>query len=124
MKIIDSCGWLEYFADGPNADFFAAHLLNYKKLIVPSLTVFEVFKKLLQSCPEEQALELIAQMQQGKVVPLTDDIAISAAKLSHDHKIPMADSIIYATAKHYNATLYTQDDDFAGFEDVKYKKKK
>jgi predicted nucleic acid-binding protein len=124
MNIVDSSGWLEYFADGPNAEHFVAPLKKTGDLIVPSITLFEVFKVILRERNEDQALRAIAVMQQGRVVDLSSDIAIEAAKISVENKIPMADSIILATARLYGATVWTLDEDFSGLPDVRFYQKK
>ena len=120
MNIVDSSGWLEYFADGPNADRFAAPLGNSAELLVPSITLYEVFKIVCRQRGEDAALQAVAMMQQGKVIELSSSIALLAAKLSLDVKTPMADSIILATAQIHSALLWTQDKDFEGLSDVKY----
>lgn len=120
MNVVDSCGWLEYFADGQNADFFAPIIEHTALLIVPSISLFEVFKRVLQQRGENEALRAVALMQQGRVVPLDDALALSAAKLSFDLKLPMADSLILATARAHTAVLWTQDDDFARIQGVQY----
>lgn len=124
MNVVDSSGWLEYFADGSNAVVFAPVIEKTKDLIVPTLCITEVFKKVLKEQGENMALEAIALMQQGKVVDLTLPIAINAAKIGYELKIPLADSIVYATAQHYQAILWTQDCDFHGLKNVKYIQKK
>jgi predicted nucleic acid-binding protein len=123
MNVVDSSGWLEYFADGPNADFFAPSIENVADLIVPSISVYEVFKKVLEQRGEGNALQVVAVMEQGVVVDLDTTIALSAAKISLDLKLPMADSIILATARKYDATLWTQDSDFRGIEGIHYVEK-
>ncbi len=123
MNVVDSSGWLEYFANGANADFFAPAFVQTDELVVPSVSIYEVFKRVLQQRGEEKALQAVVAMQQGKVVDLSAEIAINAGKLSHELKMPMADSIILATARAYEATLWTQDEDFAGLSDVRYAKK-
>lgn len=120
MNIVDSSGWLEYFADGSNADLFAAPLGNSAELLVPSITLYEVFKVVCRQRGEDAALQAVAMMQQGKIIELSSSIALLAAKLSLDVKTPMADSIILATARMYEAVLWTQDNDFAGLSGVKY----
>jgi len=120
MNVVDSSGWLEYFADGPNAEKFAPGIQNHRDLVVPTLSIYEVFKRVLQQRSETDALRAIALMQQGRVVDLNISIALLAAKLSAELKLPMADSIMLATAREYQATLWTQDADFEGVEDVKY----
>ena len=120
MNIIDSSGWLEYFADGPNASFFSPPLQKIADLIVPTVTIYEVFKVVLRQRSESDALQSVALMQQGSVVDLTSSISILAAKASIDYRLPMADSIILATARVYKATIWTQDSDFKGIEGVRY----
>jgi predicted nucleic acid-binding protein len=124
MNIIDSSGWLEYFADGPNAPFFSPPLQNTAELIVPAITIYEVFKTVLRQRNESDALQAAALMLQGSVVDLTATISILAAKISLEHEMPMADSIILATARLYQATVWTQDSDFQGIAGVQYIPKK
>jgi predicted nucleic acid-binding protein len=112
LNIVDSSGWIEYFADSRNANNFSKPIENTNELIVPSIILFEVFKKLLTESSEDIALTAIAHMQQGKVIDLDQEIALSAARVSFENKIPMADSIIYFTSTKYNATLWTQDEHF------------
>ena len=120
MNVVDSSGWLEYLADGPNADFFAPAIENTTDLVVPSLSLYEVFKRVLQQRGEGDALQAVAVMSQGKVVDLDMDLALSAARISVEYKLPMADSVMLSTAHLYDATLWTQDADFEGVEGVKY----
>ena len=119
MNVVDSSGWLEYFADGPNAKFFAPAVEATRDLIVPTLSLYEVFKRVLQQRGENDALQAAALMQQGLVVELTSPIALSAARLSADTKLPMADSIMLATARAHQAAFWTQDADFEGVAGVK-----
>ena len=123
MNVVDSSGWLEYFADETNADFFADAIENIDDLIVPAISIYEVFKRVYQQRGEGDALQSVAMMEQGKVVELDTTLALSAAKISLDLKIPMADSIILATARSYDATLWTQDVDFKGIAGVEYAEK-
>ncbi|OGU10687.1 MAG: twitching motility protein PilT [Ignavibacteria bacterium GWB2_35_12] len=123
MNIVDSSGWLEYFTNGKNADFFAPAIEKTTQLLVPTVILTEIFKKVLTTNGEDEALYIIAQLQQGEVVYLTTEIALNAARFGFLHKLPLADSIIYATAKMYNASIYTQDADFKGLEKVFYIKK-
>lgn len=120
MNVVDSCGWLEYLADGPNADFFAAAVEDTSDLVVPSLSLYEVFKKVLQQRGEGDALQAVALMSQGTVVDLNMDLALLAAKISVELHLPMANSIILATARQYEANLWTQDADFADIQGVRY----
>ena len=118
--MVDSSAWLEFFADGPNAERFAKPITDLTRLIVPSITLFEVFKRILQQRDENAALRAIAAMRQGRVVDLDLEIALAAAKLGHVLKLPLADSAILATARKFNATLWTQDADFEGVAGVRY----
>ncbi len=120
MNVIDSSGWLEYFANANNAGFFSKAIQDTSRLVVPTLSLFEVFKRILQLRDENDALLAVATMQQGHVVDLTPSLALAAAKLSTTTKLPMADSIMLATARAYQATLWTQDADFKGHADVQY----
>jgi len=120
MNVVDSSGWLEYFADGPNADDFAGPIADRANLIVPVITLYEVFKRSIQQQGEEAARVCVAAMQESRVVEVNADLALSAAKLSFDLKLPMADSLILATARVHGATLWTQDDDFADMPGVRY----
>ena len=123
MNVVDSSAWLEYFADGPNAARFAAAIENQSKLLVPSITLLEVFKRISQQRDDAVALQYVAVMQQGEVVDLDADLALRAAVLGQQHKLPLADSIIYATAQRAKAVVWTQDADFEGLKDVRYWKK-
>ena len=124
MNIVDSSGWLEYFADGPNADFFAPAIQRTAQLLVPTLSLYEVFKRVLQQREETHALQVIAAMQQGRVIELTSSLALSAARISLQEKLPLADSVMLATARAYGATLWTQDANFEGIPGVRYVKRK
>lgn len=120
MNLVDSSGWLEYLSDSKNADSFSIPLNDIKSVIVPTICIYEVFKVVLREKGENQALQSVALMKQGNVVDLTFEISIQSAKFSLDNKIPMADSIIYTTGQIYNATIWTQDDDFEDLPGVKY----
>ena len=124
MNVVDSSGWLEYFAGGPNANFFAKPIEATAELVVPTLSLYEVFKKIAQQRGEGDALQAVAVMQQGKVVELSSMLALSAAKVSMQLSIPMADSVILATARAADAVLWTQDTDFATVPGVRYVAKK
>ncbi len=123
MNLVDTSGWLEYFFDGANAAFFAPVIEDTENLIVSVINEYEVYKKILQIASRQKALRSITQMKLGKIVPLSEDIALFAAEISIQHKIPMADSIIYATGKLNNANVWTQDVDFINLPGVKYAKK-
>ncbi|RME46162.1 MAG: type II toxin-antitoxin system VapC family toxin [Caldilineae bacterium] len=124
MNVVDSSGWLEYFADGPNAEFFAPVIENVSELIVPSISIYEVSKRVLQQRDEGDALRAIAVMRQGMEVGLDTTLALHAARLSVAYKLPMADSVMLATARAHEATLWTQDADFKGIEGVEYIERK
>src|SRR5512139_1016357 len=115
MNLVDSSGWLEYFAGGPNAGFFAGPIEDVDNLIVPTLCISEVFKRICQQRGEHNALQAVALMYQGQMIDLDASLALSAAKLGLDYKLPLADSIILATAQAKNAVIWTQDSDFKGF---------
>ncbi len=121
MNVVDSCGWLEFFAGSGNAHFFAPAIEDVRHLVVPTLTLFEVFKRVRQQRGESDALTAIAAMQQGRVVDLTAALAFEAAELSLLHKLPLADSLVLATAHANKATLWTQDSDFEHLPGVRYR---
>jgi predicted nucleic acid-binding protein len=120
MNVVDSSGWLEYFADGPNAAAFAKPIEATRSLLVPTLSLFEVFKRVAQQRSEDDALRAIAVMEQGRVVDLDRATALEAARLSIEHGIAMADSVMLATAYRHRATLWTQDSDFEGLQGARY----
>ena len=124
MNIVDSSGWLAYFADEPNAKHFLTPLNDSASLVVPTVTIYEVFKVVLRESGENDALQAAAAMQKGTVVALTTPLAIAASKLSIEHSLPMADSLILATAQEFNAVLWTQDSDLKNINNVKYFPKK
>ena len=120
MNVVDSSGWLEYFADGPNAGFFAKPIERTAELVVPAVSLYEVFKRLLQQRGDGAALQAVALMQQGRIVDLSSTLALAAARLSLDLNMPMADSIMLATARAHRATFWTQDAHFEKMEGVRY----
>src|SRR6056297_1477867 len=120
MNVVDSSAWLEYFADGPNAGHFASAIEDTAALIVPAITLLEVFKRISQQRDEATALKYVAVMQQGQVVDLDAALALRAAALGLRHKLPLADSIIYATAQSLRAVVWTQDADFERLDGVRY----
>jgi predicted nucleic acid-binding protein len=121
VNVVDSSGWLEYFADGPAAGFFAPAIEETAKLVVPTLSLYEVFKRLLQQRGESAALTAVALMQQGALAELSAPLALSAATLSVRHRLPMADSVMYASARAHGATLWTQDASFEKLPNVRYR---
>jgi len=120
MNVVDSSAWLEYFTNGPNARRFEAPLKDARNLVVPTVSIYEVFKVVLRERGENEALQAVAALQRGTVVDLTQKLAMSAAKTSLEHDLPLADSIILATARAHDATLWTQDADFRDIRGVKY----
>jgi predicted nucleic acid-binding protein len=122
MNVVDSSAWLEYLAGGPNSGFFAGAIENTAELIVPTISLYEVFKRIVQQRSENEALQVIAVMQQGKIADMDSRTALSAARISVDNKLPLADSVILATARLNNAVLWTQDSHFEGIPNVKYRK--
>ena len=120
MNVVDSSAWLSYFAGDANSETFSTPIENIEKLIIPSITITEVFKYILRQRGEDMALEAIAHMNQGKVAPLDCPLAIDAVKYGIDYKLPLAGSIIYATRQKFSALIWTQDIDFKSLDGVKY----
>lgn len=120
MNVVDSSGWIEYFVNGSNAGSFAPPILDIDNLVVPSICIYEVFKRVLLELDEDEALKAIGHMSVGRVMELDRNIAIHAAKISLEFKLAMADSIILATARMNEATLWTQDEHFKGIDGVRY----
>jgi toxin FitB len=123
MNLVDSSGWLEYLADSKYAKSFAPAIEKTDELIVSTINIYEVYKKILLEKDENFAIQVVGLMQQAKVIGINSSIAIQSAKLSYEQKIPMADSLIYITAKQNDAIVWTQDADFKKLEGVKYFKK-
>jgi toxin FitB len=124
MNVVDSSGWLEYFAEGSNAEFFSPAIEDTKNLLVPVICIYEVFKRILQQNGVIEAQQHIGDMKLGQIIELDESVALSAATLSVDLKLPMADSLILATARANHAMFWTQDEHFKNLEGVKYIKKK
>ena len=120
MNIVDSSGWLSFFADEPSSKHFQLPLQDTESLIVPSITIYEVSKVVLRESGEDKALQAVAAMQTGSVVTLTTRLAISASRISLQYRLPMADSIILATAQDCNATIWTQDIHFENIPGAHY----
>ena len=120
MNVVDSSAWLSYFASDTNSAVFAEPIEKLPELLVPSITITEVFKNVMRQRGEEAALIVTAHMKQGKVIPLDSDLAMDVAKFGVVHKLPLTDSIIYATAQKYSAVLWTQDNDFEALSNVRY----
>lgn len=125
MKVVvDSSGWIEYFVDGPNAKWFGRAIGDASDLVVPSITVLEVYRYVLRKRGRQDALRAAATMRQGRVVDLDEGLAIEAAEFGASFKLPLADSVIYATALANDCELWTQDADFEGLDSVKYTAKR
>lgn len=120
MNVVDTSGWLEYFSDGPNADDFAVPIKDVEKLLVPTICIYEISKLILRESDENHLLQVLAAIQKGRTMELTSAISTAAARISLNHKLPMADSIIYATAQSLDATVWTQDADFKDLSNVKF----
>lgn len=123
MNVVDSSGWLEYWAEGPNASFFAPAIEDVEQLVVPTISLYEVFKRVLVQRGEAAALAAAAQMKEGKLVELTEPIAVQAAVAGASLRLPMADAIMLTTARRQGATLWTQDADFEGIGGVQFRAK-
>jgi toxin FitB len=124
MNLVDTSGWLEYFFGGKNASRFSLPIENTESLTVSVICLYEVFKKVNMVADEAKALQAVAQMKQGVVIPLSEDLALRSSLVSIKYKLAMADSMIYATAQMHNACLWTQDADFEKLANVKYIEKK
>ena len=134
LNLVDSSGWIEYFTDGPNGGIFAgwcsldAHrapggadpLSDASRLVVPTVSLYEVFRVVLRQRGEDDALRVAALMGRGREIPLSSALALEAARLAHEGRVAMADGIILATARLTGATLWTQDVDFEGMRHVRY----
>lgn len=121
MNLVDTSGWIEYFFDGPNASYFSEPIEDTANLLVPVVCLYEVFKKINQVADKAKALQAVAHMKQGRVIELSEEIALRAALISLENKLPMADSFIYAAGQLEGAVIWTQDIDFNGLPGVKYK---
>jgi predicted nucleic acid-binding protein len=119
-NVVDSSAWLEYFADAPGATHFASAIEAVDRLVVPAVCLLEVFKVVVRQRGESDALQAVALMQQGRVVDLDAPLALAAAKAGVEHKLPLADSIVYATAQAVGGVVWTQDEDFTGLPGVEY----
>lgn len=120
MNVVDSSAWLSYFAGDDNAEVFSEPIEKIPELLVPSIVITEVFRNVLRQRGEDSALIIAAHMNQGKIISLDSELAMDAAKFGVRHKLPLADSIIFATAQKYSALLWTQDAYFESLENVRY----
>ncbi len=123
MNVVDSSAWLAWFANDTGARWFEDPIEDTKSLLVPSICVTEVFKIVARQRGEADALQAAAVMHQGEIIPLDSDLAVSAAILGLKHKLPLADSIVFATAQSRGATLWTQDEDFENLPQVRFFRK-
>lgn len=121
MNLVDTSGWIEYFFDGPNAQYFAEPIEDTDNLIISTICLYEVFKKTCLVADEAKAFRAVAQMSLGRTIAVTDEIALKAASLSIKHKLPMADSLIYATGQDLGAVIWTQDGDFEDLPGVNFR---
>jgi toxin FitB len=124
VNLVDSSAWLEYFADGPNAGFFESPITRKSELIVPTVVIFEVCKRILQQRGEEEALHAVSALHGGTIIALSAELAVLAASISYELKLPMTDSLILATAQAHNAVIWTQDADFRDLPNVKFRPSK
>jgi predicted nucleic acid-binding protein len=124
VNLVDSSAWLEYFAGGPNATFFAPAIEAVDELVVPSIVIYEVFRRVMQQRGEDAALQAVALLHQGRTIDLDPALALLAARLGVEEKLPLADSVILATARQADATIWTQDADFEGRQGVRYRAKR
>jgi predicted nucleic acid-binding protein len=124
MNVIDSSGWLEYLTDGPNAEFFKVPIRDEAQLIIPTICLYEVFKVTLSREGKDKAIRVVGNMSFGRIVDLDRETALAAAHLSLREKLATADSLILATARAHDATLWTQDEHFKDLPGVKFIEKK
>jgi predicted nucleic acid-binding protein len=124
VNVVDSSAWLEYLADGPNASFFAPAIEAVDELLVPAVVVYEVFRRVLQQRGEDAALQAVALLHQGEIVDVDSALALFAARLGAEHKLPLADSLVYAAARLRGALLWTQDSDFKELAEVRFRTKR
>lgn len=120
MNVVDSSGWIEFFVDGPNASAFEEPIQATAELIVPSIGLLEVFRFVLREGGESPALQVVAVMRQGRVIDLDGEIALLAGQLGLEHELPLADSVVYATARREGAEVWTQDSDLEGLPGVHF----
>lgn len=124
MNVVDSCGWLEYFANGANADFFALAIENAQDLIVPHIVVFEVSKRLRHLYGDSGEAQGMSFLEKGRLVGGDMALMRLAARAAKNHQLAMADAIIWQTAQTHHAQLYTQDIDLDGLPGVVFKSQK
>lgn len=123
MNVVDSSGWIEYLSGGPDAPLFRGPIEDTPALLVPALSLFEVYRHLLRHAGRDDALQVVAAMRQGRIIDLDDRLSLDAAELSVATRLALADSIVLATARAHGAMLWTQDADFEGIQEVQFKRK-
>ena len=124
MNVVDSSAWLEYLANGANAGYFAPAIEAVDQLLVPAIVIYEVFRRVLQQRGEDAALQAVALLHQGEIVAVDSALALYGARLGAEHKLPLADSLVYATGRLRNAIVWTQDADLAELPEVRYRAKR
>jgi predicted nucleic acid-binding protein len=120
VTVIDSSGWIEFFTDGPLAKEYAARLRNLPSIVTPVIVIYEVYKRLKRDLSEDDAIIAVSAMQRTRIVPIDQELALTAADLSLEHSLAMADALVLATARRFRAELVTSDRDFEGVPDVAY----
>lgn len=120
MNVVDSSAWLSFFADEPCAAEVGKPAGDFDMLLVPAITLTEVFKTVARQRDEHAAMRAVAQMKRGRIIPLDEHLAIDAARFGLQYKLPLADSIIYATARKFEALLWTRDVDFKDLPGVRF----
>jgi toxin FitB len=113
LKLVDSSGWIAFFTDESSAGRFEPYLRKSAEVLTPSILLYEVYKIIKRERTEEDALRAVGQMLKTRVIPLTETLALEAADVSLEYGLPIADSIVYATALANGADLVTSDADFA-----------
>jgi len=124
MILVDTCGWIEWLAEGALADSFAPYMKDPAELLVPTTVQYELYKWVKRESDETTALDTIALAENSLIVPLSTEIALMAADFSLSHKLAFTDAVIYACAKKYQTELVTADDHFEGLPGVTYFSKK
>lgn len=120
MIVIDSSGWIEYFTDGSLANAYATHLRNLQAIVTPVIVVYEVYKRLKRDLSEDDAIVAVSAMQRTRIIAIDQELALTAADLSLDYRLAMADALVLATARRFQADLLTSDQDFEGLDGVVY----
>ncbi len=124
MNVVDSSAWIEYFTGGSNARYFERAILSGDELVLPTIVLLEVYRHVRRHKDRDAALKAVAAMKAGAIQDLDESLALLAAEIGVERRLPLADSVVLATARLHRATLWTQDADFEGLPGVKYRKKK